>query len=309
MIKQWKKGWILVSLLSLAVMLCFLVEWKEEKEAKLPVRPVMLRLAEPMPSDHPSAHAAQLFAQLIRERSQGRIRIQVYDNARLGMPGEILEQVQFGGIGAARVSALDLAGADTEIETLFAPGRFASPQKQIEWIQYNRELLEKRCRELGFTPLIWYYPDYRCFYSRDTKIQEASDLRGLKIQAVPNRMITGLLGDWGAETVEQTSLDPFKFFNSGNIDGAESAFGEFICCGYADYSRYVTLNTSLFFPDVILINTEVFESLGEEDRELIRVCAQATYAYPKSQMEELYRKWKPALSAETELELEEEEFQ
>ena len=271
-------------------------------------KPVMLRLAEAMPPEHPSARAAALFSQLGEERSDGRIRIRVYNNSELGMPGEVLEQMEFGGIAAARVSALNLTDLSPRIRDAFTPGAFSTPQEQMEWVEAEREALDQECYDNNLVPLVWYYPDYRCFYSSRTDIADSGSLEGLKVQTASCKLMTNLMAEWGAESVGLTSLDPFKFFNSGNIDGAESAFGEFVCCGYADYSRYVTINHSLFFPDVILINKEVLESLSREDQELIQVCAQATYAYQKSQMEELYDSWQAELTKKDSISLKEGDF-
>lgn len=270
--------------------------------------PVMLRMAEPMPKDHPTARAAALFAQLVEERSGGQIRIKIYYNSELGNPGELLEQMEFGGIALAGVSALDLTELNISLRKQFTPGTFTDTGQQMEWVREHQEMLADMCASGNVMPLVWYYPDYRCFYSSRTDITTAASLRGLKVQTAPCKLMTDLMKQWQAESIGLTSLDPYKFFNSGNIDCAESSFGEFICCNYVDYSRYVTTNNDLFFPDVLLINTESLGALSEEYQELIRVCAEATYEYQKSQMEELYLRWELELAENPGILLKEGDF-
>lgn len=308
--RVWNYGGGAVVLL-IAVLWFATGRWGMEKKAAVTGagHPVMLRLAETMPPEHPSARASALFSQLVEERSGGKIRIKVYYNSELGLPGEVLEQMEFGGIAAARVSALNLTDLSPYIRNAFTPGSFSSPQEQMEWVEAEQDRLSRECYSSNLVPLVWYYPDYRCFYSSRTDIVDSSSLEGMKVQTASCKLMTSLMAQWGAESVGLTSLDPFKFFNSGKIDGAESAFGEFVCCGYADYSRYVTINHSLFFPDVILMNKEVLENLSQEDKELVQVCAQATYAYQKSQLKELYDNWQAVLSANDSISLKEGDFQ
>ena len=65
---------------------------------------LVLRYADNQPEDYPTTKAAQHFAQLVEERTQGKICIRLYCNGELGNENQVLEQVQFGGIDMARVS-------------------------------------------------------------------------------------------------------------------------------------------------------------------------------------------------------------
>lgn len=257
--------------------------------------PVMLRLADTMPENHPSARAAALFAQLVSERSGGRIQIRIYYNSELGNSAELMEQLEFGGVTLARVNALDVTDVSSQMREYFAPGNFSSMDQQMEWVRDSQTEISEVLGEKNIKPLVWYYPDYRCFYSSSQEIPDWTALEGRRIQIVPCRLMSELMRGWGAEAVGSTSLDPYKFFYSGNIDGAESAFGEYICCNYVQYSRFVTVYDDLYFPDVILMNSQIMDTLSKEDQELLQVCAEATYEYQKSQMETLHSQWEREL--------------
>lgn len=258
-------------------------------------QPVLLRLAETMPEEHPSARASALFAQLVDERSNGRVKIRVYYNSELGSPDEVMEQLKFGGVGLARVSSLELSDLDSGLREQMMPARFASRDQQMEWFWEHQEELKQLCEKDNMVPLVWYYPDRRCFYSSRMDIADASSLEGKKVQTASCKLMSDLMRQWKAESVGYMSIDAFTFFNSGSIDCAESAFGEFICCNYVPYSRYVTINDDLYFPDVLLINSDSLKTLSQEDQELLAVCAEATYEYQKLQMEALSEQWEPEL--------------
>ena len=98
---------------------------------------VILRLAETMPENHPSARAMAYFAEMVSRETQGRVTVKIYYNGSLGTPTEIIEQVKFGGIAMARVNVLELSEEVESIRKSFVPSNFAGGDAQTEWIHSN----------------------------------------------------------------------------------------------------------------------------------------------------------------------------
>lgn len=119
---------------------------------------VILRLAETMPENHPSAQAMAYFAEMVNRETQGRVTVKIYYNGSLGTPTEIIEQVKFGGIAMARVNVLELSEEVESIRKYFVPSNFAGGDAQTEWIHSNEETLRDECQMDRITPLVWYYP-------------------------------------------------------------------------------------------------------------------------------------------------------
>src|SRR4030042_6927092 len=73
------------------------------------VKTITLRLAETHPADYPTAKGDYEFARLVKERTNGRIVIEVYPSAQLGEEKAAIEQVQIGAIDFTRVSVSPMA--------------------------------------------------------------------------------------------------------------------------------------------------------------------------------------------------------
>ena len=82
---------------------------------------IILRLAESQPENYPSTQGDIEFARLVEEKSNGRIRIKIYDSGRLGEEESVIEQVHFGGIDLARVDLASLVQYAPEIGVLTLP--------------------------------------------------------------------------------------------------------------------------------------------------------------------------------------------
>jgi TRAP-type C4-dicarboxylate transport system substrate-binding protein len=63
------------------------------------------RLAEVHPEGYPTTLGDEKFAELVEEKSDGRITIDVYPSAQLGEESDAIEQVQLGSIELTRVSS------------------------------------------------------------------------------------------------------------------------------------------------------------------------------------------------------------
>ena len=69
--------------------------------------------AENQACDYPTAQGARRFAELVEERTNGRIVINVYSDSELGDEPSVIEQLKFGGVDFARISVMSL-GDDVE---------------------------------------------------------------------------------------------------------------------------------------------------------------------------------------------------
>ena len=70
---------------------------------------LILRYADNQPEDYPTTQAALAFADLVAERTEGRVKVVVYSGGELGAEQSVIEQMQYGGIDFARVSLSQLA--------------------------------------------------------------------------------------------------------------------------------------------------------------------------------------------------------
>ena len=81
-------------------------------------KPLILRYAENQPEDYPTSKAAKAFAELVAQRTGGRVKVLVYSGAELGAEQSVIQQMQFGGVDFSRVSLSQLAEYEPELSCL-----------------------------------------------------------------------------------------------------------------------------------------------------------------------------------------------
>src|SRR3990172_10093344 len=94
---------------------CFLVP------APSMAAPIVMRLAETHPQDYPTTRGDYEFARLVKERSGGRIVVEVFHSKQLGEEKAVIEQVQLGAIEITRVSISAVSAFVRELDAFQLP--------------------------------------------------------------------------------------------------------------------------------------------------------------------------------------------
>ena len=92
-----KRIWMIVAAAAMMITACQQAEMEAEADTDT-AEPVVLTLANNLPSDSCTSAAIEWFADQVEERSDGRIHIEVYNDSALGDSFSCLEQLQYGSI-------------------------------------------------------------------------------------------------------------------------------------------------------------------------------------------------------------------
>ena len=120
---------------------------------------LILRYAENQPEDYPTTQAALAFADLVAERTEGRVKVVVYSGGELGAEQSVIEQMQYGGIDFARVSLSQLAEYQPALSVLQLPFLYTDAPQM--WRVLDGEIGDEFLSGLGAMDLVglsWFAP-------------------------------------------------------------------------------------------------------------------------------------------------------
>lgn len=145
-------------------------------------KPLILRYAENQPEDYPTSKAAKAFAELVAQRTGGRVKVLVYSGAELGAEQSVIQQMQFGGVDFSRVSLSQLAEYEPELSVLQLPYLYSDAQQM--WRVLDGGIGDEFLAMLDGMDLVglsWFDAGVRSFYTRE-KVTGLDDLQGLTIR-------------------------------------------------------------------------------------------------------------------------------
>lgn len=245
---------------------------------------LILRYADNQTEDYPTTKAAEYFAELVEERTGGKIRIRVYPNGQLGDEISVYQQIQFGGIDFTRVSAGTLAEFVPEAELLQLPYLFTDADHMWRVLdgEIGEELMDA-VRFSGVVGLSWFEAGARNIYTR-TPVHTLEDLAGMKIRVQESDLMSQAARLWGAEPVQLTYSDVYSALQTGKIDGAENNWPSYESTGHFETAPYYLLSAHFRLPEVQIVSTVALDrirAIDESFEEVIFQCAREAALYER----------------------------
>ena len=243
----------------------------------------VLTLSEVHAEGYPTTLADYEFARLVEERTEGRIKIDVYSGGTLyGEETGSIEALQIGDLAFARVSASPVASYVPALNVIQLPYLYRDGEHM--WQVLNSDigqnmLVEIQASGSGLVGLCYYDAGARNFYTK-TPVYSVDDMAGLKIRLQNNAMMVEMVQLLGGNGV--TGIGPndvYSAIQQGTIDGAENNWPTYESMGDYQVAPYFILDGHTRVPEILLASEAVLNTLNPADVEIIKECAKETQAY------------------------------
>lgn len=255
---------------------------KAGKETKETVPEYVFTYAENQAEDYPTTLGAYRFAQLVKERTGGRIEILVKANGELGDEQAVVEQLQYGGIDFVRASLSSLSEFVPKMNVLQMPYLYKNSEHM--WKVLDGEIGEEFMEILdgsGLTGLSWYDAGTRNFYCTNKPIRSLEDVKGMRIRVQESEMMGAMVEALGGTTVPMTYDKVYSALETGQIDGAENNWPSYESVRHYEVAPFYTVDEHTRVPEMQLMSRHTWEKLSPEDQNLIRECARDSAIYQR----------------------------
>lgn len=277
-----KKLTIVLLVLVLAMGIVFAEGSKETKS-------VTLKLSEVHVDGYPTTMADLEFARLVEERTEGRVKIEVYSNGTLyAEETGAIEAMQIGDCGFARVSASPVANYVPALNVIQLPYLYDSADYM--WAVLNGEIGQNMLAAVqesgsGLIGLCWYDSGSRNFYTT-TAVHQAKDIKGLKIRMQNNTMMCRIVELLGGTPV--TGIGPNDIYSAiqqGIINGAENNWPTYYSKGDYEVAKFFCLDAHTRVPEILLASVAALKNakISDSDIAIIKQCAKETQEYEIAQ--------------------------
>ncbi|MGB4587564.1 MAG: TRAP transporter substrate-binding protein [Rectinemataceae bacterium] len=245
---------------------------------------IVLRLAETHPKGYPTELGDEEFARLVKERSNGRIVIEVYPGSQLGQEKAVIEQVQFGAIDITRVSVSPVAAFVPKLNAFQMPYLYRDEAHM--WNVLNGDIgkdLLASLEPFGFIGLGWFEGGSRNFYNSKRPVKTPADLKGLKIRVQESELMMGLVSAFGAVPTPMAYGEVYSALQTGVVDGAENNWASYFSTSHYEVAKYFTLDEHTRVPEIIIGSKISLGRLSKADQDLIRQAAADAVNFQRSE--------------------------
>ena len=231
--------------------------------------PMVMRLGETHPQDYPTTKGDYEFARLVKERSNGRIVVEVFHSKQLGEEKAVVEQVQLGAIDFTRVSVSVTSAFVRELDALQLPYLYRDFAHQWKVLNgpIGQEILKKH-EASNFIGVGWFEAGSRNFYTKKP-VKTVADLKGMKIRVQQAPLMVGMVEGLGAVATPLAYGEVYSALQTGVIDGAENNWPSYLTTSHYEVAKYFITDEHTRVPEIMLASKKVFDKLTKEDQAII----------------------------------------
>ncbi|MBD1382545.1 TRAP transporter substrate-binding protein [Metabacillus arenae] len=224
----------------------------------------VLRLAHNHGESHPVHQSLKKFAELVEEKTDGKMKVDLYAGGKLGSEREVIELLQAGSIQISKVSASALEPFANVYSIFSLPYIFESKEHYYEVMDssYVQEIYQST-KNKNFKGLTFYDAGSRNIYTRNKKVESPDDLAGMKIRVQPSPTTTKMISLMGGAPTPMSYGEVFTSLQSGVVDGAENNEMALTTDNHGEVAKAYTYTEHAFVPDVLIINHEVWDKLPD----------------------------------------------
>jgi len=225
----------------------------------------------------PWGKGGEIWANLVRERTQGRINIKLYPGVSLVQGDQTREfsAIRQGVIDIAIGSTINWSPQVKELNLFSMP--FLMPDyKAMDALtqgDVGKQIFNIIDRA-GVMPLAWGENGYREITNSKKALRTPDDLKGLKIRVVGSPLFLDTFTALGANPTQMSWADAQPALTSGAVDGQENPMSIFTAAKlHTVGQKHVTMWGYVADPLVFVVNKDVWASWSANDRAIVSQAA------------------------------------
>lgn len=255
--------------------------------------PIVIKIAHVSQEGVPIDLASHKLGDMLKEKTGGRITVDVFPASALGNNTELLEQLQMGTLEMA-ISSVAFLGAFTDSTALLdLPYLFQSNEAAEEVLdgEVGQEIFSN-LEPAGFRGMTWMATGWR-HLTANKEIHKPEDMKGLKIRVMENQMHIDHFNALGASAVPMAFSELYTALQNGTMDAQENPFANIDGNRLYEVQKYIIKTGHIYDTSPLLASKTWWDSLTASDQALIQECVDEMIVYERE------------LSASNEAELEE----
>ncbi|WP_224391176.1 TRAP transporter substrate-binding protein [Pseudonocardia sp. ICBG1293] len=222
--------------------------------------PVVIRYGNIYPASTTFGKAVDRMAELVEERSDGAVRMDVFHSGSLGSEQTHIEGVREGSLEMAHTGTAGIALFVPETALFERWYAFDGLDALAGAFDEATPLLERMYADKGFTLLGTFYNGPRTLIAT-SPIRSLGDVQGKQLRVPGSDLYVRMANGLGARGVSMPLGDAFTGLQTGTIDALEGSPDDLSSGGYGSVAPYLTLDEHVYHPLSIVYGSDAWEAL------------------------------------------------
>jgi len=248
--------------------------------------------------DHPHGLGAQKFADLVSQKSGGKIKVKIYAGASLGGEIAVVSSLQGGTIEMSAIGTPQLVGLIKEYAVLDFPFLF-SDEKEADAVvdgPIGKGFLE-RLPQKGLIGVAWWEHGFRNLTNSRRPVAKLEDIQGLKVRVQQNAVAIDAFNALGANAVPMPFPELYTALENKAVDAQENPFNSIEVAKFYEVQKYLSVTKHNYTPLILLVSKKFWDKLSADEQKVLQDSASEARRYQRKVNRELDEKSLQTLKA------------
>jgi tripartite ATP-independent transporter DctP family solute receptor len=261
-----------------------------------------LRLSSANNKGHPQVIGAERFAELVEEKSGGKIEVKIYPGGVLGADLQNFSAMQGGTLDMNVGNASLLAGNVKEFAVFDFPFLFNTVEEAYAVMDgpVGKKLFDK-LPERGLVGLGYWELGFRHINNNERPIEKAEDIEGLKMRVIPTPIYIDFMNALGANAVPMPFTETYTALETGAVDGMTNPLINIADSKFYEVTEYLTITNHMYNPQAVTISKVTWDKLSDAEKKILQDSATEATAMQRQASQEANAKALEELKEEMEV--------
>ena len=244
---------------------------------------VVLKLGTTVNEEDSFQVAAEKFAELVEERTEGAYKIEIHPNGALGDERTMLESMQMGTGTMGIITSGPFVNFSADMGVLDMPFLFSSNEDVYKILdgEIGKDLL-KSLESSNLKGLAYAERGFRNLTNSVRPVEKADDVKDLKIRVMENEVYTASFKAMGVNAVPMAWNDALTGLQQNTIQGQENPINVIYSYKLWESQKYATLTRHAYASAIITMSLDTYNSLPEDVQKIFDEAAQEAAEYERN---------------------------
>jgi tripartite ATP-independent transporter DctP family solute receptor len=234
---------------------------------------IKLRYAHVGVANAPQTLYADEVAALIKQRTNGRVEIQVFANSQLGGVGEMVDGIKAGSIAMGHHDFASLGKILPATAVFNTPYVYRDPEHSLRatdsrtspaLLEINKQLVDKG----GMRIVGSFFQGTRQLTSKE-KVLSPADMQGKKYRGVPVKLWSSMLTGMGAVATPVEVSELATALATGLVVGQENPLPNIFNLKLFEVQKYVMMTGHMQSVLSVFVNEKIWQTIPAADRKIM----------------------------------------
>lgn len=230
-----------------------------------------LKLGHVLNTDHMNHKVSLRFAELVQEKTDGQVKVEVYPASQLGSGNELIDGIAMGTIDFAIEGFGPVAPRFSPGLIFDAPYVFKDREhlSRVYETEFFADLMGEMEEDAGIVMVSPGYYGTRHLTTTDTIVESPEDLKGMKIRCPDQPMYVGAVKALGASPTPIAFSETYLALQQGAADGQENPAAAIISMKFNEVQDYLMKTAHIVQGNHIFGSAKALNKLPEDLKQAV----------------------------------------